>query len=83
MHKAGIWIEVTTLVVPEQNDSEKELKQIAEFIAGVSKEIPWHISRFHPNNKMTNTPATPLSTLETAAKIGKDAGLKHVYLGNV
>jgi len=83
MHKAGIWIEITTLVVPKQNDSEKELTQIAKFIASVDKNIPWHISRFHPDYKMTNSYPTPLETLENAFQIGKNAGLKYVYLGNV
>ncbi|PJE67738.1 AmmeMemoRadiSam system radical SAM enzyme [Candidatus Shapirobacteria bacterium CG10_big_fil_rev_8_21_14_0_10_40_9] len=83
MHKAGIWLEITTLVVPDQNDSEKELSEIAKFIAGVSKNIPWHISRFHPDFKMTDSYPTPLETLEKAFKIGKKAGLKYVYLGNV
>ncbi|MFZ5366595.1 MAG: AmmeMemoRadiSam system radical SAM enzyme [Patescibacteria group bacterium] len=83
MHKAGIWIELTTLVVPKQNDSEKELTQIAKFIAKVSKNIPWHISRFHPEYKMLDAQPTPLETLEKAFKIGKKAGLKYVYLGNV
>jgi len=83
MWERGIWVEVTTLVVPEQNDSSEELTQIAEFIAGVSPDIPWHISRFHPDYKMTDRSATPLSTLHRAAEIGKRAGLRYVYLGNV
>lgn len=83
MHQAGIWIEITTLVVPEQNDSEKELKQIAQFIAKIDKNIPWHISRFHPDYKMLDAQPTPIETLEKAYQIGKKAGLKYVYLGNV
>ncbi len=83
MHDAGIWVEVTTLVVPKQNDSDQELTDIAEFIAGLSKDIPWHISRFHPNNKMVNIPPTPLETLEKAAQIGHEAGLNFIYIGNV
>lgn len=83
MHQAGIHLEITTLVIPKQNDSEKELMQIAKFIAGVSKNIPWHISRFHPEYKMANVKPTPLETLEKAWKTGKKAGLKYVYLGNV
>lgn len=83
MHKARIWLEITTLVVPKQNDSEKELTQIAEFIAKVDKNIPWHISRFHPEYKMLDSQPTPLETLEKAFQIGKKAGLKYVYLGNV
>lgn len=83
MHKAGIWIELTTLIVPKQNDSEEELSQIAQFIAGIDKNIPWHISRFHPEYKMLDTQPTPLETLEMAYQLGKKANLKYVYLGNV
>lgn len=83
MHQAGIWIELTTLVVPEQNDSEEELTAIAEFIAGIDKNIPWHISRFHPDYEMTDAYPTPIETLEKAAAIGKQAGLNFVYLGNI
>jgi len=82
-HKMGFWIELTTLVIPGHNDSEKELKQIAEFIAGLDKNIPWHISRFFPMYKMENVPQTPIETLMKARKIGIDAGLKYVYVGNI
>ncbi|PIR16863.1 MAG: AmmeMemoRadiSam system radical SAM enzyme [Deltaproteobacteria bacterium CG11_big_fil_rev_8_21_14_0_20_49_13] len=83
MKSLGIWIEITTLIVPGMNDDEKELRDIAEFIASVGKEIPWHISRFHPQYKMQDRMATPLSTMGKAYDIGKAAGLKYVYLGNV
>ena len=83
MKKIGIWVEVTTLVIPGLNDSPEELKEIAEFIASVGKEIPWHISRFYPNYKMDNINATPLETLDMAYSLGKEAGLKYVYIGNV
>jgi pyruvate formate lyase activating enzyme len=83
MRKMNIWVEVTTLVVPGENDSVDELKGIASFLAGAGKEIPWHISRFHPDYKMTDLEATSLSTLKEAYKIGKDAGLRYVYIGNV
>lgn len=83
MHKVGIWLEITTLIVPSQNDSEKELAQIARFIADLDKNIPWHISRFHPDYKMQDGQPTPLETLEKVYQIGKKAGLKYVYLGNV
>ena len=79
----GIWVEVTTLVIPEKNDSDQELKKIAEFIAGVGKDIPWHISRFHPDYKFTDGEFTPRETLEKAYNSGKQAGLKYVYLGNI
>ena len=83
MHELGIWIEVTTLVVPAMNDSEKELGDIARFIAAVSPEIPWHISRFHPDYKYTQTPATPIETLRKAAILAREAGLKFIYIGNI
>lgn len=83
MHQAGIWLEITTLVVPKQNDKDEELMQIAKFIAKVDKNIPWHISRFHPEYKMLEAQPTPLETLEKACQIGKKAGLKYVYLGNI
>lgn len=83
LYRAGIFLEITTLVVPGQNDSEKELTQIAQFIASVSPDIPWHLSRFHPDYQMTDLSPTPLKTLTTAYQIGKKSGLKFVYLGNV
>jgi len=83
MKKIGIWIEITTLVIPDENDSEEELSSIAQFIANLDKNIPWHISRFHPQYKMNNIPPTPLETIHMAAEIGKEAGLKYVYSGNV
>jgi len=83
MKKLGIWVEVTTLVVPGQNDSEKELKDIASFIESVGTEIPWHISRFHPDYKFTDSLPTPIESLKKAYDIGKAAGLRYVYLGNV
>jgi pyruvate formate lyase activating enzyme len=83
MKEFGIWLEVTTLVVPGENDSNAELRKIAEFLAGVDKNIPWHISRFHPDYEFENHRATPLDTLKKAREIGYQAGLCHVYLGNV
>jgi len=83
MRRLNIWVEVTTLVLPGQNDSPEELKKIAEFLAGVDKAIPWHISRFHPQYKMDDLDSTPVRTLQQAYEIGKQAGLKYVYLGNV
>jgi pyruvate formate lyase activating enzyme len=78
----GIWQEITTLIVTNHNDSEDELKRLADFLVNISPEIPWHISRYFPAYKMTDPP-TPLKTLEKAYKIGKEAGLKFVYVGNV
>lgn len=83
MRQLNIWVEVTTLVVPGENDSTRELKNIAGFLSGVGSEIPWHISRFHPDYKMTDAQSTPLSKLKEAHTIGKDAGLRYVYIGNV
>ncbi len=83
MRQKGIWIEVTTLVVPDQNDSNQELTEIAEFIASIDKNIPWHISRFHPQYQITDSKPTPMKTLEKAAQIGKVAGLRFIYLGNI
>jgi pyruvate formate lyase activating enzyme len=83
MKKLNIWIEVTTLLVPGQNDSEEELSQIANFLAGLGPSIPWHISRFYPQYKMEDLESTPVETLCQAYDIGKKAGLRYVYLGNV
>ena len=82
MKELGIWVEITTLIVPGQNDSDKELKDIAGFIANLSPEIPWHISRFHPDYKYLNSMPTPIETLRKAKKIGEEAGLRYIYLGN-
>lgn len=83
MKKLDIWVEVTTLVIPGENDSEEELNQIAGFIAQVDKNIPWHISRFHPDYQFSDRSATPLNTLQMAMEIGKKCGLNYVYPGNV
>ncbi|MDD5669987.1 MAG: AmmeMemoRadiSam system radical SAM enzyme, partial [Candidatus Omnitrophica bacterium] len=83
MKQLGIWVEVTTLVVPGQNDSSEELTGIAEFIAGIDNTIPWHISRFYPQYKMNNLEPTPEETLKEAREIGYSRGLGYVYVGNV
>ncbi|MCU0651823.1 MAG: AmmeMemoRadiSam system radical SAM enzyme [Candidatus Omnitrophica bacterium] len=83
MKKMGIWVEVTTLIIPGQNDSDEELRAIADFIVGIDKNMPWHVSRFHPDYKLTQQHATPEATLEKAVAIGKKAGLEFVYAGNV
>jgi len=83
-NETDIWMELTTLVVPGQNDSEDELKQIAEFIVEkAGPDVPWHISRFYPQYKMDNDIPTPMETLERAFEIGKAAGVRYIYLGNV
>jgi pyruvate formate lyase activating enzyme len=79
-----IWIEVTTLIVPGQNDSEDELKKIADFLASqAGPHVPWHISRFYPQYKYSDAGPTPISTMRRAEEIGKAAGLRYIYLGNV
>lgn len=83
MYELGVWVEITTLIIPGENDSNGELKDIAGFIAGIDKNIPWHVSRFHPDYKFTDYRPTPESTLGRAQKIGESAGLNFVYVGNV
>jgi pyruvate formate lyase activating enzyme len=83
MKELGIWIEITTLIIPTLNDSDEELEKIASFISGLGNEIPWHISRFYPMYKIQHISPTPVSTIHRALKIGKEAGLKYVYAGNV
>lgn len=83
MKELGIWVEVTTLIVPGENDSEEELYRIAEFIASVDKNIPWHISRFHPDYKFTKYEVTPEEALKKARSLGQEAGLTYIYAGNV
>ncbi len=81
-HKRGIWVEVTTLLIPELNDSNDEIREIARFLASVSPDIPWHISGFYPMYKMTETSPTSIETLARAWNIGKEEGLRYVYMGN-
>ena len=83
MKTLGIWLEVTTLVVPGLNDGPTELAEIARFIASVDPDIPWHISRFHPDFEYTQAPPTPVSTLRAAAAAGRGEGLRWIYVGNV
>jgi pyruvate formate lyase activating enzyme len=82
MKKMDIWVEVTTLVIPTINDSDKELRQIADFIAGVDKGIPWHISAYFPSYK-SDIPPTSAEQIKKAIEIGKKAGLEYVYGGNI
>jgi pyruvate formate lyase activating enzyme len=83
MRKLDIWVEVTTLVVPGLNDGEDELRSIARFIAGTDPDIPWHVSRFHPDYKYTDAPPTPVGTLRRAYSLGKEEGLRYIYVGNI
>jgi pyruvate formate lyase activating enzyme len=81
--QAGIWIEITTLIIPGHNDSDAELRQLAGFIRSVGEDIPWHVSRFHPSYKLNDAGITPSGTLKRARQIGLDAGLRYVYEGNI
>jgi pyruvate formate lyase activating enzyme len=83
MKELDIWVEVTTLIIPGENDSPEELNQIAKFIAQVGKDIPWHLSRFHPDYQFIDYPPTPIDTFRKVKEIGKEQGLHYVYLGNV
>lgn len=84
LYKAGVHLEITTLLVTGINDKFEQVDRIAHFISNeLSVDVPWHISRFFPAWKMSNTPATPLETMEIARDIGRKAGLRHIYLGNV
>ena len=82
-HSKGIWIEITTLLIPGKNDSEEEVRGIAQFIYDLDPSIPWHVSGFYPMYKMLDTPPTPPMTLRRAYDIGKEVGLKYVYVGNI
>jgi pyruvate formate lyase activating enzyme len=80
---AGVWVEVTTLVIPGFNDGDEELGRIAAFIAGVDPETPWHVSRFHPAYRWSDREPTPAETLRRAREIGLARGLRYVYTGNL
>ena len=82
-HDLGLWVEVVTLVIPGFNDSTEELMEAARYIASVSTDIPWHVTAFHPDYKMTDLSPTPARTLLRAAEIGEEAGLHYVYAGNI
>jgi len=83
LHQKGFWLEIVTLFVPEFNDSEAEMKQIAQFLADISPDIPWHCTAFHPDYKMEDRDHTSRSTLIRACEIGREAGLHFVYAGNL
>ena len=83
MKELGIWVEVTTLIVPGMNDGESEIRDIANFIVETGRDIPWHISRFTPRYERTDSPPTPMATMKKAYDIGKKAGLRYIYMGNV
>jgi pyruvate formate lyase activating enzyme len=83
LHEQGFWVEVVTLLVPGFNDSDEEVADVAGFLAGVSRDIPWHVTAFHPDYRMTASPQTGAATLRRAAEIGARAGLRYVYAGNL
>ena len=82
--ETDIWMEITTLLVPGENDSDEEIKKLADFIVtNAGDDVPWHVSRFHPQYKYPGSSPTPIQTMERAFDIGKAAGLRYIYLGNV
>jgi pyruvate formate lyase activating enzyme len=84
MKELGVWLEITTLIIPTLNDSKEELRELAAFIRReLGPETPWHISRFHPTFRLTDLPVTPVRTLQQAWEIGREEGLRYVYTGNV
>ncbi len=83
MHELGVWVEVTTLIIPGLNDSPEELRDIARFVKSVSPTIPWHVTAFYPTYKMLDREPTPVATLRKARKIGLEEGLHYVYEGNI
>jgi pyruvate formate lyase activating enzyme len=84
MKRCGVYVEITTLMIPGLNDDPKELEGLASFIVNdLGDDTPWHVSRFHPTYRLTDRPPTPLETLMMARDIGVKAGLKYVYTGNV
>ena len=84
IQQLGIWLEVTTLVIPGLNDGDEELRWVAHYLfSELGPDVPWHISRFYPQYQMSDTPPTPAATLERAWQIGRDEGLRYVYVGNL
>jgi pyruvate formate lyase activating enzyme len=82
-HRAGVWLEITTLVIPGENDDPAQLRELAGWlVATLGPEAPWHLSRFFPAFRMQDRPPTSSATLRMAAEIGQEAGLRHVYVGN-
>lgn len=83
LHKMGVWLEIVTLLIPGFNDSDDELRQLTAFLAGVSPDIPWHVTAFHQDYKMTSPADTRPHDLLRAATIGREAGLHYIYAGNI
>jgi len=83
VHARGLWLEVVTLIIPGENDSDDELKGMADFLAGIDPDIPWHVTAYHPDYKMAEPRATEPEDLLRACRIGTEAGLNFVYAGNL
>jgi pyruvate formate lyase activating enzyme len=83
LYEMGFWLEIVTLVIPGFNDSNEELARLADFLVSVSPDIPWHVTAFHKDYKMTDPDDTGPQTLKRAADIGRKAGLRYVYAGNL
>ena len=83
LHRAGVWVEIVTLLIQGFNDSEDELRNLTTFLAGVSPNIPWHVTAFHPDYKMTDVGPTTAAMLLRASRIASEAGLRYVYAGNL
>jgi pyruvate formate lyase activating enzyme len=83
MWDAGVWVEVTTLIIPGYNDSEEQLRALAAFLADVSTDMPWHVSGFYPMYRLKDAPRTGAESLRRGVRIGHEAGLKYVYAGNI
>lgn len=83
VHDLGMWLEIVTLLIPNFNDSHDELRKLTEFIAGISTDIPWHITAFHADYKMNDERDTTVEDLLRAVEIGRKAGLRHIYAGNL
>jgi pyruvate formate lyase activating enzyme len=81
--RAGVWVEVTTLVIPGYNDSVEVLTDMAQFLAGISRDMPWHVSAFYPTYRLLDAPPTGVESIKRALDIGREAGLKYVYAGNI
>jgi pyruvate formate lyase activating enzyme len=82
LHDMGVWVEVVTLLVPGFNDDPGELRALTSFLAGVNRDVPWHVTAFHSDYRMADTPSTSAAMLREAAAIGREAGLRFVYAGN-
>ena len=83
LFRIGVHLEITTLLIPGENDDRDTLLMLGEFIRSLSVDIPWHLSRFYPAYKMMDKPITPLQTLESAYNVAKEIGINYVYIGNV